>query len=82
MSALHKRFARKTVHLARREHQQSSTKENIQEEIFLDSTDQTQAVEYLALVNHSKGKESLSKNDGQLNDEIRFLLNKAIGYYE
>ena len=79
MSTLHKRFNRKYSNGSKKENRPNIKS---QSQIFLDSSDQSQALYYLGLTYHLKAKELLCLNNGLLNDDIRILLNKSIVYYE
>ena len=80
MSTMHKRFTRKHANSSKKENR-SSVKQ-AEPSLFLDSSDQSQALYYLGLTYHLRAKELLGSTGGLLNDEIRVLLNKAIVYYE
>ena len=80
MSTLHKRFTRKPPNQSKKENRASV--KQAQSNLFLDSSDQSQALYYLGITYHLKAKELLVSTGGLLNDHIRSLLNKAIVYYE
>jgi hypothetical protein len=82
MSTLHKRFARKHSHGARKENRPNMKHQQQNSSIFLDPSDQSRALYYLGLTYHLKAKELLNSTGGILNDDIRTLLNKSIVYYE
>ena len=72
MTSLPKKFHRKT----------SSHSKKDSANLFLDATDQSDALYYLGLTYHFKGKELLANNAGVLTDAIRSLLKKSIVYYQ
>lgn len=84
MSTLHKRFARKSLHGSKKENRpiQKSHSQQFNSSIFLDTADQSQALYYLGLTYHLKAKETLSLNNGLINEDIRNSLQKSIVYYQ
>lgn len=66
--------------LPKKFHRKNSKKDS--SNLFLDASDQSDALYYLGLTYHFKGKEYLANNGGVLTDSIRSLLKKSIVYYE